>query len=27
MDIINLKREEEKKLKSMQTLLLSKMGV
>ena len=26
MDIINLKREEEKKLKSMQTLLLSKMG-
>ena len=27
MDIINLKREEEKKLKSMQTLLLSQMGV
>ena len=27
MDIINLKREEEKKLKSIQTLLLSKMGV
>lgn len=27
MDIINLKREEEKKLKSMQTLLLSKMGL
>ena len=26
MDIINLKRDEEKKLKSMQTLLLSKMG-